>query len=59
MKRFEIIEIANGWLICYHTEQGYVQRFFTDVDEIVEILKTIVPKQENMMNASVTVKAER
>lgn len=52
MKRFEIIEIANGWLICYYTEQGYVQRFFTDVDEIVEILKTIVPKQESMMNAS-------
>jgi hypothetical protein len=59
MKRFEIIEIANGWLICYNTEQGYVQRFFTDVDEIVEILKTIVPRQESMMNASVTVKAER
>jgi hypothetical protein len=59
MKRFEIIEIANGWLICYNTEQGYVQRFFTDVDEIVEILKTIVPRQESMMNASVTVKAEK
>lgn len=59
MKRFEIIEIANGWLICYHTEQGYVQRFFTDVDEIVEILKTIVPRQENAMTANVTAKAER
>lgn len=43
MKRFEIIEIANGWLICYHTEQGYIQRFFTNVDEIVEVLKNIIP----------------
>jgi hypothetical protein len=59
MKRFEIIEIANGWLICYHTDHGYVQRFFTDVDEIVEILKTIVPKQDSMMSTSITVKAER
>jgi hypothetical protein len=59
MKRFEIIEIANGWLICYHTEQGHVQRFFTDVDEIVEILKTIVPKQESMTSTGTTVKAER
>jgi hypothetical protein len=59
MKRFEIVEIANGWLICYHTEQGFVQRFFTDVDEIVEILKTIVPKQENVMNTNVKVKAEQ
>ena len=45
MKRFEIIEIANGWLICYHTDVGYVQRFFTSVDEITEILRVVVAKE--------------
>lgn len=41
MRRFEIVEIENGWLICYHTEHGYVQRFFTDVEDIVQILKMV------------------
>lgn len=41
MRRFEIIEIANGWLICYHTEHGYVQRFFTDVEDIMQIIKNV------------------
>ena len=59
MKRFEIIEIANGWLICYHTECGYIQRFFTDVGEIVEILKVIVPKQESGNERKCNSKGER
>lgn len=41
MRRFEIIEIANGWLICYHTEYGYVQRFFADVEDIMQIIKNV------------------
>lgn len=42
MRRFEIVEIANGWLICYHTEYGYVQRFFTDVEDIVQVMKVVI-----------------
>ena len=45
MKRFEITEIANGWLISYHTETGYVQRFFTSIDEITDILRVVVTKE--------------
>lgn len=41
MKRFEIIEIENGWLICYHTDAGYVQRFFTDVEDVVQVIKMV------------------
>lgn len=55
MRNFEIKEIANGWLICYNTEQGYVQRFFTNVDEIVEVLKSIIPTKVEA-NHSVMVK---
>jgi hypothetical protein len=54
MKRFEIIEIANGWLICYNSDVGYIQRFFSNVDDIVEILKTIVPTEnESLINGMV------
>jgi hypothetical protein len=42
MRRFEIVEIANGWLICYHTECGYVQRFFTNVDDIIQVMKVVI-----------------
>ena len=42
MRRFEIIEIANGWLICYHTDTGYVQRFFTNVDDIIQVMKVVI-----------------
>lgn len=41
MRRFEIVEIANGWLICYHTDYGYMQRFFTDVEDIMQIIKNV------------------
>jgi hypothetical protein len=41
MRRFEIIEIANGWLICYHTEYGYVQRFFTEVEDVIQVIKVV------------------
>ena len=45
MRRFEITEIANGWLISYQTESGYVQRFFTNIDEITDILRMVVTKE--------------
>jgi hypothetical protein len=45
MRRFEIIEIANGWLICYQIETGYVQRFFTSIDEIIDILGMVVTRE--------------
>lgn len=41
MRRFEIIEIANGWLICYHTDTGYVQRFFTDVEDVIQVIRMV------------------
>lgn len=50
MRRFEIIEIANGWLISYHTETGYVQRFFINVDEITEILRMVTAKENQQVN---------
>jgi hypothetical protein len=42
VKVFEVKEIANGWLICYATENGCVQRYFNSVDQIVDILRMIV-----------------
>jgi hypothetical protein len=42
VKVFEVKEIANGWLICYATENGYVQRYFNNVDQIIDILRMIV-----------------
>ena len=51
MRRFEITEIANGWLISYQTESGYVQRFFTSIDEITDILRMVVTKEVNNTKA--------
>jgi hypothetical protein len=43
MRRFEIIEIKNGWLLSYYTEyEGNVQRYFQELDEVVYILNTIM-----------------
>lgn len=50
MRRFEITEIANGWLISYHTETGYVQRFFTSIDEIIDILEMVITKENQQVN---------
>lgn len=50
MRRFEITEIANGWLLSYHTDTGYVQRFFTNVHEITEILQMVITKDNQLKN---------
>lgn len=50
MRRFEITEIENGWLISYHTDVGYVQRFFTDVDDIIAILNSVLTKDTILKN---------
>ena len=42
MRQFDIREIKNGWIISYYTDEGRVERFFTSVDEIIDILRMVV-----------------
>jgi hypothetical protein len=47
MRRFEIQEIANGWILSYYTDYGQVQRFFNTLEEVYLVLCAVTETKDN------------
>lgn len=45
---FEISEINNGWLLCFHSETGYHRFFFEDFNDATKIMKDVIEQKKSI-----------
>jgi hypothetical protein len=46
MRRFEIQEIANGWILTYYSDYGQHQRFFNTLDDLYLVLSAVTETKD-------------